>query len=106
MKLVEYKLHASVFGRGKTTPPWIKTGGHYLNPDDHTLMGFVEDPCEYYLPDTLEYYTLAEAVTRQLAIHAKYPMQKMDFETSEYSVMTEAEIQEQMEAWYNNTINS
>ena len=101
MKLVEYKLHASVFGRGKTTPAWINHGGHYMNPDDHTLMGFVEDPCEYYLPDTLEYYTLPEAVTRQLAIHAKHPMNKMDHETGELSVMTEAEVQAQMEDWYN-----
>jgi len=99
MKLVEYKLHA-VGGRGMTTPAFIRNGGYYHNPDDHTLLGFVDDPAKYYLPDTLEYKTLAEAKTRQLAIHANYPMQKMDMDTMETTTMTNAEIEEQMDSSY------
>ena len=98
MKIVEYKLHA--VSQGMTTPGFVRNGGHYSNPDDHTLLWFVPDPCEYYLPDTLEYLTLAEAKTRQLAIHAKYPMQNHNMETMEMTPMTDAEVEAQMDAWH------
>jgi hypothetical protein len=98
MKIVEYKLHA--VSRGMTTPGFIRNGGHYSNPDDNTLLGFIPDPCEYYLPDTLVYLTLDEAKTRQLAIHAKYPMRKQDIETMEMTEMTDAEVEAQMDIWH------
>ena len=78
MKIAEYKLHGNPAGKGMITPGFIQNGGYYLNPDDYTMLGFVDDPAEYYLPDTLVYLTLAEAKARQLAIHAKYPMQKLE----------------------------
>mgnify|MGYP005655135671 FL=1 len=98
MKIVEYKLHA--VSRGMTTPGFIRNGGHYSNPDDNTMLGFVPDPCEYYLPDTLVYLTLDEAKTRQLAIHAKYTMKKQNIETMEMTEMTDAEVEAQMDIWH------
>ena len=98
MKIVEYKLHA--VSQGMTTPGFVRNGGHYSNPDDNTMLGFVPDPCEYYLPDTLVYLTLDEAKTRQLAIHAKYPMRKQDIETMEMTEMTDAEVEAQMDIWH------
>lgn len=99
MKIAEYKLHGNPDGKGMVTPGFIQNGGHYLNTDDNTMLGFVDEPAEYYLPDTLVYYTLAEAKTRQLAIHANYPMQKMD-ENNEMVDMTNAEVETQMDEWY------
>jgi hypothetical protein len=98
MKIVEYKLHA--VSQGMTTPGFIRNGGHYSNPDDSTMLGFVPDPCEYYLPDTLEFLTLDEAKTRQLAIHAKYAMCKQDIETMEMTEMTDVEVEAQMDIWH------
>ena len=99
MKIAEYKLHGNPAGKGMVTPGFIQNGGYYSNPDDNTMLGFVDDPAEYYLPDTLVYYTLAEAKTRQLAIHAKYPMQKMD-ENNAMVDMTDAEVEASMDEWH------
>ena len=100
MKIVEYKLHA--VSQGMTTPGFVRNGGHYSNPDDNSMLGFVPDPCEYYLPDTLEFLTLAEAKTRVLAIHALYPMFNMNMESpeNEPTVMSDAEVEAQMDAWH------
>lgn len=98
MKIVEYKLHA--VSNGMTTPGFVRNGGHYSNPDDNTMLGFVPEPCEYYLPDTLSYLTLDEAKLRVLAIHEKYPMGKHDMDTHEMSEMTDEEVEAQMDAWY------
>ena len=98
MKIVEYKLHA--MSNGMTTPGFIRNGGHYSNPDDNTLLGFVPDPCEYYLPDTLQYLTLDEAKIRQLLIHSKTPMLNQNIETMEMTSMTDEEVEAQMDVWY------
>lgn len=98
MKIVEYKLHA--MSNGMTTPGFIRNGGHYSNPDDNTLLGFIPDPCEYYLPDTLEYLTLDEAKIRQLLIHSKTPMMNHNIETMEMTSMTDEEVEAQMDTWY------
>ena len=99
MKIIEYKLHA--VSQGMTAPGFVRNGGHYSNPDDDTMLGFVPEPCKYYLPDTLVYLTLAEAKTRQLAIHAKYPMQDMNLDPmQETTPMSIAEVEAHMDAWY------
>ena len=100
MKIVEYKLHGNPAGKGMVTPGFIQNGGYYHNPDDHTMLGFVDDPAEYYLPDTLVYYTLAEAKVRQLAIHAKYPMQQMADGGGEMEDMTNEDVEAQMDGWH------
>jgi hypothetical protein len=100
MKIAEYKLHGHPAGKGQVTPGFIQNGGYYSNPDDHTMLGFVDDPAEYYLPDTLVYYTLAEAKTRQLAIHANYPMHKIAVDGGSNEVMTDAEVEAQMDEWH------
>ena len=99
MKIAEYKLHGNPAGKGMITPGFIQNGGYYRNPDDHTMLGFVDDPAEYYLPDTLVYLTQAEAKARQLAIHAKYPMQKMEF-GEDPEEMTNEDVEASMDAWH------
>ena len=97
MKIVEYKLHANP-DRTMTTPAWIKGGGHFHNPDDHTIIAaMVDEEQVYYIPDTLTEYTVAELKARQLAIHAKYPCQKLDGD--DMVDMTDAEVEAQVDAW-------
>ena len=100
MKIAEYKLHGNPAGKGMITPGFIQNGGYYRNPDDHTMLGFVDDPAEYYLPDTLVYLTLAEAKARQLAIHANYPMQQMEEGTGAMVDMTNEDVEASMDAWH------
>ena len=99
MKIAEYKLHGNPAGKGMVTPGFIQNGGYYRNPDDHTMLGFVDDPAEYYLPDTLVYLTLAEAKARQLAIHAKYPMQQKN-DDMVMEDMTNEDVEASMDAWH------
>ena len=47
----------------------------------------------------MESKTLAEAKTRQLAIHAKYPMRKMN-DDNEMEDMTDAEVETEMDGWH------
>ena len=48
---------------------------------------------------TVDYKTLAEAKTRQLAIHAKYPMQKQNDDMT-MEDMTDAEVEASMDEWH------
>jgi hypothetical protein len=95
--IIEYKLHPVPY-RGKKTmkiPDFVTDGGHWGNPDDHTLIGSVPEGAEYYVPDTVITYTLAELQTRQLAIHAKYPMRNLE----EDRVLTEEEVKTAVADW-------
>ena len=73
MTIIEYKLHPIPRG-GMKIPDFVTDGGYWQNPDDFTLIGTVPSGVEYYVPDTVTTYTLAELQARQRAIHAKYPM--------------------------------
>ena len=73
MTIIEYKLHPIARG-GMKIPEFVTDGGYWPNQDDFTLIGTVPDGVEYYVPDTVVTYTLAELQARQRAIHAKYPM--------------------------------
>ena len=73
MTIIEYKLHPIPRG-GMKIPDFVTDGGNWQNPDDFTLIGTVPSGVEYYVPDTVTTYTLAELQARQRAIHAQYPM--------------------------------
>ena len=76
-------------------PDFVTDGGYWGNPDDHTLIGTVPEGAEYYVPDTVITYTLAELQTRQLAIHAKYPMRNLE----EDRVLTNDEVKTAVADW-------
>ena len=97
MKILEYKLHGTNEGT-MAVPVWAANGGHYYNPDDYTMITANPDTTEYYVPDTLTELTTAELKTRQVAIHAKYPMQKRN-DDGEMEDMTDAEVEAQVDAW-------
>lgn len=95
MQILEYKLHAGV-NTGMICPPFIDNGGYWRNPDDFTYIGVSPDSNEYYIPDTVTKLTLAELKTRQLAIHAKYPMRDL----TEDKDMTNDEVETAIDNWW------
>ena len=97
MKIIEYKLHANNEGT-MSVPGWAANGGHMQNPDDYTMISANPDSTEYYVPDTLTELTVAELKTRQVAIHAKYPMQKQAADLT-YEDMTDAEVESAVDTW-------
>ena len=94
MQILEYKLHAS--SEGMKTPPWIVDGGYWGNPDDYTLVGVAPDPNEFHIPDTVTKLTVEELKTRQLSIHAKYPMREPHAEQA----MTNSEVETAIDNWW------
>ena len=101
MTIIEYKLHPIPSGGGPSKfmkiPDFVTDGGYWKNPDDFTLVGTVPDGVEYYVPDTVTTYTLAELQARQRAIHAKYPM-KVDSEPDADN-MTDDQVNAAVKAW-------
>ena len=100
MKIIEYKLHAPMNGHGMSTPSWVASGGAFYNQDDYTMISANPDTTEYYVPDTVTEYTVAELKARQLALHAKYPMIKRpENPGDEAEEMTDAEVEATVDAW-------
>ena len=95
MTIIEYKLHPTQ--RGMKIPDFVTDGGHWYNPDDFTLIGAVPSGVQYYVPDTLTTYTLAELQARQRAIHAKYPMKV--YGNLDGDDMTDDQVNTAVEAW-------
>lgn len=93
-QIYEYKMHASQ--EGLRCPDFIDNGGYWKNPDDSSYLGVNPDVVEYYVPDTVTAFTLAEAKTRQLAIHAKYPMRDHEGDSD----MSDAEVEEKIDNWW------
>ena len=95
--IIEYKLHPipNKVRKSMKIPDFVTDGGYWGNPDDHTLIGSVPEGAEYYVPDTVITYTLAELQTRQLAIHAKYPMRNLE----EDRVLTNDEVKTAVADW-------
>ena len=101
MRMLEYKLHAPKKNHGMTTPDWVTNGGYWYNQDDYTMIGFVPDVTEYYIPDSVEFKTLAVVKTRQVAYHAKYPYTKDVDGMSSDETMSDAEVEAMVDDWYN-----
>ena len=99
--MLEYKLHAPANGVGMSIPPWVHNGGHWYNGDDHTMIGFSPDTTEYYIPDSVEFKTLADLKERQLAVHANYPYKVMDAEGKPTADdMTNAQVEAWVDEWH------
>ena len=104
MRIVEYILDPQDKSQSyhpKTIPSFITDGGYWFNPDgSEKMIGIGSDDGE--IPDTMTTYTSEELQTRQLGIHAKYPMyvDAKDGEIlEEFILMTEAEVRESIQSW-------
>ncbi len=95
MTIIEYKLHPH--NGGMKIPDFVTDGGYWPNPDDFTLIGTVPDGVEYYVPDSVVTYTLAELQARQRDIHAKYPMKAKPEPDADY--MTDEEVNQDVADW-------
>lgn len=105
MAVVEYKLHK--IGKGMKTPDWVEDGGYWVNPADHTMLGWVpaEADREYWVPDTVSVLTRAEVITRALTMHSASAFQKSTDDNdpeAEIVDMTVAEVETLMGNWYDN----
>ena len=80
-------------------PDFIEDGGYWGNSDDHTMVGIIPSDAEYYVPDTIVELTAEELETRQLAIHAKYPMRYLGTRIEKERDMTTAEVKTAVSNW-------
>ena len=115
MAVVEYKLHIVGPKGQRRAPDWIREGGN-LGSTDHTMVGWVVDNAEYYIPDTVETLTKEQLVARQLALHAttaeriytgseESPIAQ-EQDTGNWRDKTDAEVTAEVEAWYDSYTTS
>jgi len=105
--ICEYKMDKNWEG-GKIRPLWLDDGGVHYDPDKYAYIGIVRDP-EVKVPETVVRYTKESFVERQLDIHDRYPFTKDDPESDDIIdriEMTEEEVTEQAETWWDNNVNS
>ena len=93
----QIKIHQGA--TGIVRPGWVIDGGHFENPDNHTLIGIVlpENEREYYVPDTVKYLTRGELIARALDIHSRFPMKKPVMTGMGY--MNDAEVTQRVNEW-------
>jgi len=100
MQILEYKLHAPMNGHGMSTPSFITNGGQFYNNADHTMIAAEPDTTEYYIPDSVTVYTVAELKTRMLTMHAANPFKVIPLTPGEAGVdMTDAEVETMVDGW-------
>ena len=107
--IVEYMLEQVGRSDARRTPPFIREGGQYFNPNNFTYLGWVPNLAarEFYIPDTLTTITRSSIVTRNLEIHANYPMQKADPDNEGMMInMTDAEVTADAEAWWDSVTDA
>jgi len=114
MAVVEYKMHI-VGHKGQFTQPiWVREGGHFFNPADHSRVGWVVDNAEYYVPDSLNTLTKEQLVQRQLTMHAANPERvytgtfegpaAQEEDSENWRDKTDAEVRTEVEAWYDDYV--
>ena len=106
MRILEYKLHAPLRDgseQGMSTPPFVTNGGYFYNRTNHTMIAGEPDVTEYYIPDSVTVYTVAELKARQLAMHAETPFTKwtteMEHEPGATESLTNAEVELSVDSW-------
>ena len=98
-RYLEYKLHAPMNGHGMSTPTFITNGGHWHN-DDKMISVEPDTEPEYYVPETVKVFTVAELKARQVAIHAVTPYKVVDAKGMPTEVdMSNAEVETMVGDW-------
>ena len=107
--ICEYKMDKN-WTRGKIRPWWLDEGGEWYDRDNYTFVGIVKDP-EVKVPETVTRFTKESFVERQLNVHDRYPFKKYDPENERPPLnfmieMTEEEVTEQAETWWDDNADS
>ena len=98
-RYLEYKLHAPMNGHGMSTPTFITNGGHWWNDDK--MISVAPDSTEYYVPETVNVFTVDQLKARQVAVHAVTPYKVMDAEGKPTEVdMSDAEVETMVANWH------
>ena len=105
MAVVEYMMHRRNGGNQRDVPGFIGDRGHHMSPIDNSLIGWVDDNPDYYVPDTVVTLTKEEFVQRQLTIHASHPFTSGDGIEETPTNLTDAEVRTQAETWYDNFVS-
>ena len=72
MPVIEYKLIRTK--EGNEVPSFVKDGGHWRNPSDFSLVGWLEEgPRKYWVPDTIIELGEPDFTERLLQMHAVNP---------------------------------
>jgi len=103
MAVIEYMLEKRDATHVRWIPEWVGDRGHWYDPATETYVGWVDDVRDYYVPDTVLILSKENLVQRQLTMHSANPMKKQDPENPGFEnmvAMTEAEVRESVEAWY------
>ena len=99
MRMLEYKLHAPMNGHGMSTPTFITNGGHWYN-DNKMISAEPDADPEYYVPDTVKVFTVAELKARQVAVHAVTPYKVMGADGMPTADdMTDAQVETMVDEW-------
>jgi hypothetical protein len=104
MAVIEYMMHRIDGGNRRAVPEFVGDRGHHYSPIDGSLIGWVDDSRDYYVPDSIVTLTKEQFVTRQLTIHTSHPFMKMDEPGAESVQMTESEVIATSEAWYDDFV--
>jgi hypothetical protein len=112
MAIVEYMLTREQ--EGLVTPSFIIDPGHWHRLSDHTMVGWIDDNRTYYVPDTIVVLTKEQFAQRALAMHSEIPLKKTDGEPildeagtpTNYRDMTEAEVVEEANLWYDKFVEA
>lgn len=93
--IVEYKLDAGP--RGMITPYWVKDGGYFQDPDNHTMIGWTPDkPArEFKVPDSVLTLSRDQVTARLLNIHSRHPMRDR-----ENNILSDQQVTDMATAWY------
>jgi hypothetical protein len=94
--IIKYKMHRTGRGKSMKAPEWIEDGGYFYNPVTHEYIGWSPDlnARKYYVPDTVETYTLAELTTYVQGLYADHPMTD-----EEGNNLTDAQVATRVSDW-------
>jgi hypothetical protein len=104
MAIAEYMLHRNEQGH-KVVPSFIIDGGHWWNPADFTMVGWIEDVRDYYVPDSLVILTREQFASRMLGMHAANPFVEnpnpgLNLDPTNAVPLTDEQVVELANGWY------
>lgn len=104
MPVVKYKLIR--VRDGMTAPEYIKDGGYWGNPDDQTMIGWVEDDPEYGFDESqVEVISKTDFVEEQVALIESFPFTRTGPGETPVEV-TEADYRTELETFYDDYVTS